>query len=145
MTHDMDTTVRTWRQRRPGMAALFVIPVAAAILSACNTAETAATPASTPAPAAEPRAEAASPEMLDEGKRVFRFETFGDDQLWTDKLRLHEVVEKSVDPATALKVGLKVDADMLPPGILGKVDLKQPGDDRRPAQAERGCRHSGHR
>jgi len=39
---------------------------------------------------------------------------------------MHEVVEKSVDPTTALKVGLKVDADVLPPGILDKVDLKSP-------------------
>jgi hypothetical protein len=55
-----------------------------------------------------------------EGQRVFRFETFGDEQLWTDTLRLHEVVEKSVDPTTALKVGLKVDADVLPAGISRK-------------------------
>ena len=39
---------------------------------------------------------------------------------------MHEVVEKNVDPTTALKVGLKVDADVLPPGILEKVDLKSP-------------------
>jgi mono/diheme cytochrome c family protein len=65
-----------------------------------------------------------SPELIAEGQRVFRFDTFGDEQLWTDKLRLHEVVEKSVDPTTALSVGLKVDADVLPPGILKKVDLK---------------------
>ena len=57
---------------------------------------------------------------------MFRFETFGDEQLWTDKLRLNEVVEKHVDPTTALKVGLKVDADALPAGILKKVDLKSP-------------------
>ena len=57
---------------------------------------------------------------------MFRFETFGDEQLWTDKLRLNEIVEKSVDPTTALKVGLKVDSDALPPGILEKVDLKSP-------------------
>jgi hypothetical protein len=31
-----------------------------------------------------------------------------------------------VDPTTALTVGLKVDADVLPPGILKKVDLKSP-------------------
>ena len=61
-----------------------------------------------------------------EGQRIFRFDTFGDEQLWTDKLRLHEVVEKNVDPTTALKVGLKVDADVLPAGILEKVDLKSP-------------------
>jgi hypothetical protein len=31
-----------------------------------------------------------------------------------------------VDPTTALKVGLKVDADVLPAGILEKADLKSP-------------------
>jgi hypothetical protein len=51
-----------------------------------------------------------------EGQRVFRFETFGDEQLWTDKLRLNEVVEKNVDPTT-LMVGLKVDAAVLAAGI----------------------------
>jgi cytochrome c5 len=61
-----------------------------------------------------------------EGQRIFRFDTFGDDQFWTDTLHLHLVVETGVDPTTALKVGLKVDADALPPGILAKVDLKSP-------------------
>ena len=61
--------------------------------------------------------------LVADGQRVFRFDTFGDEQLWTETLRLHEVVEKSVDPTTALKVGLKGDADVLPPGILEKVDL----------------------
>ena len=65
-----------------------------------------------------------SPGLIAEGQRVFRFDTFGDEELWTDKLRLHEVVEKSVDPTTALSIGLKVDADVLPSGILEKVDLK---------------------
>ena len=72
---------------------------------------------------------AAGPKPADlqaQGKEIFRFDTFGDEQLWTDKLGLHEVVEKSVDPTTALKVGLKVDADVLPAGILKKVDLKDP-------------------
>ena len=61
-----------------------------------------------------------------QGKEIFRFDTFGDEQLWTDKLGLHKVVEKSVDPTTALKIGLKVDAEVLPEGILKKVDLKDP-------------------
>lgn len=67
-----------------------------------------------------------APAMIAEGQRIFRFDTFGDEQLWTDTLRLHEVIQKQVDPTTALKVGLKVDADVLPPGILQKVDLKSP-------------------
>lgn len=63
---------------------------------------------------------------LKEGQEIFRFETFGDEQLWTDKLGLHKVVQEKVDPTTALKVGLKVDAEALPPGTLEKADLKSP-------------------
>ena len=48
-----------------------------------------------------------------DGQAIFRFDTFGDEQFWTDVLRMHEVVP-SVTPATALAVGLKVDADALP-------------------------------
>jgi mono/diheme cytochrome c family protein len=74
-------------------------------------------------PAQDERAAGA---MVAEGQRIFRFDTFGDEQFWTDTLRMNEVVEKNVDPTTALKVGLKVDADVLPPGILQTVDLKSP-------------------
>ena len=66
------------------------------------------------------------PALISQGKEIFRFDAFGDEQLWTDKLGLHKVVETKVDPTTALMVGLKVDSDVLPPGILGKVDLKSP-------------------
>jgi hypothetical protein len=34
-------------------------------------------------------------------QKIFRFDTFGVEQVWTETLRLHEVVEKSVDPTTA--------------------------------------------
>jgi hypothetical protein len=60
------------------------------------------------------------------GKDVFRFDTFGNETFWTDTLRLHEVIATAVDPTTALSVGLKVDADALPPGILKTADLKSP-------------------
>lgn len=64
------------------------------------------------------------------GRQIFRFDTFGDEQLWTDVLRMHEVVA-TLDPTTALSVGLKVDADALPPSVIaalkaGQVDLKSP-------------------
>ena len=72
---------------------------------------------------AAPKADAAT---VAQGQQIFRFDTFGDEVLWTDKLRMHQVVESSVDPVTALAVGLKVDADALPPGILGTVDLTSP-------------------
>jgi mono/diheme cytochrome c family protein len=73
-----------------------------------------------------PAVEKTSPALVDKGQRIFRFDTFGDEQLWTNTLRLHEVVEKSVDPLTALKVGFKVDSAVLPSGIVEKVDLKSP-------------------
>src|SRR5688572_13062805 len=66
-----------------------------------------------------------SPQTIAEGQRIFRFDTFGDEQLWTDQLRMHEVVQ-TLDPITALAVGLKVDADALPPGILATADLTDP-------------------
>ena len=66
-----------------------------------------------------------SPATIAEGQRIFRYDTFGDEQLWTDRLRMHEVVQ-TIDPLTALAIGLKVDADALPPGILDSVDLEDP-------------------
>ena len=30
--------------------------------------------------------------MLDEGRRVFRFETFGDEAFWGDTLKLHQAI-----------------------------------------------------
>ena len=67
---------------------------------------------------------------VSEGQQIFRYDTFGSEQLWTDTLRLHEAIE-SVSPRTALAVGLKVDVDALPPAIIaalqaGAVDLDDP-------------------
>ena len=66
-----------------------------------------------------------SPAMIAEGQRIFRFDTFGDEQLWTDQLRMNDVVE-TIDPITALSLGLKVDSEALPPGILDTVELDEP-------------------
>jgi hypothetical protein len=65
-----------------------------------------------------------------DGQAIFRYDTFGDEQLWTSVLRMHEAVA-TVDPATALAVGLKVDVDALPRAIIaalraGDVDLTDP-------------------
>src|SRR5829696_2464244 len=64
------------------------------------------------------------------GREVFRFDTFGDEQLWTTVLRMHEVLP-TIDPVTALGVGLKVDVDALPREVVaalraGQVDLRSP-------------------
>jgi mono/diheme cytochrome c family protein len=67
---------------------------------------------------------------LEEGKKTFRFDTFGDEQLWTDTLRMQHVI-MNLSPRTALSVGLKVDSDALPPAVIeaikaGRVDLDDP-------------------
>ena len=65
------------------------------------------------------------PEDYD-GQEVFRFDTFGDEQFWTGTLRMHEAIQTALDPVTALSLGLKVDAEVLPEGILEQVDLEDP-------------------
>jgi hypothetical protein len=77
--------------------------------------------------------------MLEQGRRIFRFDTFGDEAFWGDALKLHLAIEgrnlgglgPGVSPATALAVGLKVDADSLPPAALkaitsGRANLNDP-------------------
>src|SRR5688500_2860239 len=60
----------------------------------------------------------AQPEL--DGQQIFRFDTFGDEQLWTDTLRLHEAVA-TVSPKAALGVGLKVDAEALPAQVVAAI------------------------
>jgi mono/diheme cytochrome c family protein len=77
--------------------------------------------------------------LLNEGRRIFRFDTMGSESFWGDALQLHRAIagEKNggvgggVSPKTALSVGLKVDADALPAELVaqikaGKVDLEDP-------------------
>src|SRR5262249_5518570 len=77
--------------------------------------------------------------LIEEGREIFRFDTFGSEAFWGDMLQLHKAIagEKNggigpgVSPKTALSVGLKVDADALPKELVaqikaGKVDLNDP-------------------
>ena len=69
--------------------------------------------------------------LVEQGRQIFRYETFGDEAKWTDALRMHEVISAAVDPVTALSVGLKVDAQALPAAVVdgirnGSIDLTRP-------------------
>ena len=77
--------------------------------------------------------------MLSDGRKIFRFDTFGDEAFWGDTLKLHQAVAgvrlggvgPGVSPKTALAVGLKVDVDALPQAVLdgvkqGTIDLADP-------------------
>jgi mono/diheme cytochrome c family protein len=48
-----------------------------------------------------------------QGREIFRYDTFGDEQFWTDTAHLHEIVLRDVPPLKALGLGLKVDMDRL--------------------------------
>lgn len=68
---------------------------------------------------------------LASGEEIFRYDTFGDEEFWTGTLRMHEVIQQALDPLTALRLGLKVDADALPDAVLGAIlsgqaDLEDP-------------------
>ena len=58
-----------------------------------------------------------------QGQAVFRDDTFGDEQFWTDTARLHEVVTGKIQPLEALGLGIKVDMDRL---NLAKFVLHNP-------------------
>ena len=78
-------------------------------------------------------------QLVDQGRQIFRFDTFGDEQFWGDSLKLHRAVAGAANggvgpglsPRAALGVGLKVDVDALPPELQqalqrGEVDLDDP-------------------
>jgi hypothetical protein len=77
--------------------------------------------------------------LLEQGRKIFRYDTFGSEVFWGDALGLHKAIagEKNsgvgpgVSPKAALSVGLKVDADALPAALkqqlkAGKVNLDDP-------------------
>jgi hypothetical protein len=77
--------------------------------------------------------------LVEQGKDVFRNDTFGDEAFWGGALQLHTAIEGAalggvgpgVSPKTALAVGLKVDSKKLPEDVqdaikAGKVDLDDP-------------------
>ena len=79
-------------------------------------------------------------DLVAEGQRTFRFDTFGDESFWGGTLGLHRAIEGSqyggvgpgLSPKTALAVGLKIDVDALPSSLVqslrnGRVDLNDPG------------------
>lgn len=54
-----------------------------------------------------------STDLERQGREVFRDETFGDEKFWTDTARLHDVIDRELQPIEALRLGLKVDLDRL--------------------------------
>ena len=81
----------------------------------------------------------AATQLFDQGRQIFRFDTFGDEAFWGDALQLHQAIKgetlggvgPGVSPRAALAVGLKVDSAALPESLkqalaAGQVDLDDP-------------------
>ena len=79
------------------------------------------------------------PALVKDGKEIFRFDTFGDEDFWSGLLHIDKAIAGvnnggfggGVSPKTALAVGLKVDAEALPAAVVdaiesGAADLDDP-------------------
>ena len=79
--------------------------------------------------------------LLMEGMRTFRFDTFGSEDFWGGKLKLHQAIQgdkhggtgSGLGPKKALELGLKVDMDAVPKEVAagiksGKIDLNDPAN-----------------
>jgi hypothetical protein len=76
-------------------------------------------------------AETNSQQLIDQGRQIFRFDTFGDEAFWGGQLHLQQSVS-TLSPSAALQLGLKIDSDALSPSLVeaikhGKVNLNDPG------------------
>jgi hypothetical protein len=78
-------------------------------------------------------------QLIEEGRRTFRFDTFGDEAFWGGQLELHRAIEGAANggvgpglsPTAALGLGLKVDAAAIPSDLAqqiraGQVNLDDP-------------------
>ena len=78
---------------------------------------------------------------VDNGRQIFRFDTFGDEAFWGDTIKLHQSIQGTrfggvgpgMSPKAALDAGLKVDVDALPPDVVaqiknGQLNLNDPAN-----------------
>jgi len=97
------------------------------------------TSARPPGAAADVRNAKSNRALFLRGRRIFRFDTFGDQAFWGGALQLHRAIAgrrnggigPGVSPKTALAVGLKVDATAVPKATAaaikaGNVNLNDP-------------------
>jgi len=89
----------------------------------------------------EAAADAYARKLLADGKRIFRFDTFGSEDFWSGRLQLHRAIQgqklggvgPGLSPKKALELGLKVDMEAVPKTVAaaiqaGKVDLNDPAN-----------------
>ncbi|MEO5731574.1 MAG: hypothetical protein ABI134_18880, partial [Byssovorax sp.] len=117
-----------------GSAVIAAAAVAAVVVSSCEGTGHEAPEVATQAlnPTGDPVVDEAAAAIV-RGRQIFRFDTFGDEDFWGGQLRLHEAIAgddnggvgPGLSPVAALALGLKVDAEALPPGVLAAVQAGQ--------------------
>lgn len=73
------------------------------------------------------------PTLVADGRTIFRFDTFGDEDFWSGLLHLDKAIlglanggfGDGVSPNKALSVGLKVDAEALPAELVAKIQANE--------------------
>lgn len=68
--------------------------------------------------------------LIEQGKQIFRFDAFGDEDFWSGLLHIDKAIlgaanggfGPGVSPRAALSVGLKVDADALTPEVIAGIN-----------------------
>ena len=123
---------------RYGLVVLTVAALAAATIGT-DTAVPQDEPSAASVSTLESGVDARAQRTLASGRKIFRFDTFGDEAFWGGTLRLHQAIAGSrnggvgpgLSPEQALAIGLKVDVNALPPqlrtNILNhRVDLTSP-------------------
>ena len=78
-------------------------------------------------------AESNAKQMIEQGRQIFRFDTFGDEAFWGDTLKVHQTIN-DLPPRQALALGLKVDSG--PSGAVGTLPGKGEGNAWRFAQLD---------
>lgn len=107
---------------------IIILLIASTVLTQCNIFDS-----------SEKDANELDPKLIEEGKQIFRYDTFGDEAFWSGVLHLDKAIlgeenggyGPGVSLNTALAVGLKVDAEVLPDNLVaainaGEVDLDDP-------------------
>src|SRR5262245_47188852 len=76
------------------------------------------------------KAESKNKSLVEQGKQIFRFDTFGDEDFWSGLLHIDKAIlgmnnggfGNGVSPVDALNVGLKVDVNALPPEVVAQIE-----------------------
>ncbi|HJQ65110.1 MAG TPA: hypothetical protein VJ816_01975 [Gemmatimonadales bacterium] len=117
----MRSNTATWHAR--------LLAFTAAVLTVAGCGPTDLRPSERVGPAAMDTTLSNSRRMVEEGRRTFRFDTFGSEAFWGEAIKLHQAVAGAkhggvgggVSPKTALAVGLKVDSEALPASLVSQI------------------------